>query len=111
MASAGSVTTSNGASCNDNYNLQETGPELSLNTNVDSNGNTSLGINYTIKLGGQKPTYIGSIQRIDCSRMLHVEEHKQTLELQRLQLEMQVLKAQLAEAKASNKPISTGDDW
>jgi len=111
MMLAGSITTSNGASCNDNYNLQETGPELSLNTNVDSYGNTSLGINYTIKLGGQKTTYIGSIQRIDCSQMLRVEQAKQNLELQRLQLEMEVLKAQLAAAKATNKPINTGDDW
>jgi hypothetical protein len=111
MASAGSITTSNGASCNDNYNLQETGPELSLNTSTDSYGNASVGIQYTIKLGGNKPTYSGSIQRIDCSQMLRVEQAKQNLELQRLQLEMKVLKAQLAAAKASNKPISTGDDW
>jgi len=111
MMLAGSITTSNGASCNDNYNLQEAGPELSLNTSTDSYGNASVGINYTIKLGGQKPTYIGSIQRIDCSRMLRTEQAKQSLELQKMQLEMELLKAQLAAAKATNKPISTGDDW
>ena len=112
MVSAGSITTSNGARCDDNYNFNEnTGEtvEFGLNTNA-STGETSLSLTYKIELGGKKRTYGGSITRLDCSRMLYVEERKQELELQQMQLEIKLLKEQLA---AAQKPQSTqsSDDW
>ena len=113
MVSAGSITTSNGARCDDNYNFNNTNSgenvEFGINTNT-ATGETSLSLVYKIDIGKKKRTYNGSITRLDCSRMLYVEERKQELELQQMQLEIKLLKEQLANAQ---KPQSTqsSDDW
>lgn len=113
MAAAGSITTSNGASCNDNYNFNNTNSgeniEFGINTNA-STGETSLSLTYKLDIGGKKRIYNGSVNRIDCSRMLYVEERKQELELQQMQLEIKLLKEQLAAAQQSQS-IQSSDDW
>lgn len=113
MASAGSITTSNGASCNDNYNFNNTDSgesvEFGINTNT-STGDTSLSLTYKIDIGKKKKVYSGGVNRLDCSRMLYVEERKQELELQQMQLEVKLLKEQLRKAQAE-ATVTSSDDW
>lgn len=108
-ASAGSITTSNGASCNDDYrDNQDTGRsfEVYADTNVNTN-DTQIGFKYTIQLGKQK--YVDTpITRLDCSRLYDLELQKQQLELQRLRAELAALKAA---AKAGNTVVTQQDDW
>lgn len=108
-ASAGSITTSNGASCNDDYRSNEdTGRsfEVYADTNVKTN-DTQIGFKYTIQLGKQK--YINKpITRLDCSHLYDLELQKQQLEVQRLRAELAALKAA---AKAGNTVATQQDDW
>ena len=114
-ALAGSVTTSNGASCNDNYNFNkvDSGRSVEFNARTNDRGNSEFSLTYKIDLGGKRTLYNGSINTLDCTRMLQTEERKQELELQRMQLEIKILKEQLANAEAQNKPqsIQSSDDW
>ena len=114
MALAGSITTSNGASCNDSYNQQQNvGPELSLNSSMTEGGDVNVGVSYKITFKPKnRKVYDGDIQRVDCYNMLKVEEKKQQIELQRMQLELELLKAQVAQAKRnSDVTLLEGDDW
>lgn len=109
-ASAGSITTSNGASCNDSYNYANNDNQsVSFGSDSDYNGNVSFNVKYTYSFGGNK-RHFGYTQRINCGTLLHIEEQKQQLELQRLQLQVAQLQRQLQDSTSSNT-LTTSDDW
>lgn len=109
MAMAGSITTSNGARCDDNYNLNHrSNRSVEFSSSVDTNGNAEFGVSYRIELG-KKKVYNGTITRLDCNKLLDIEERKQLIELQRMQMEIELLRKQLEAAK--KQTTNASDDW
>jgi len=104
MASASSISTSNGAGCTSNL---ETGQSIEFGTKV--NPYTEEGevfVQMKIVLGQNK------IKTPDCNKLFEIEVEKQALELQKAKLQLELLKAQIEAAKANaNETVNTGDDW
>jgi len=100
-ASNQSVTTSNGSGCTNN---QSTGQTMSVGTEVNSDSQSATAfVKLEWELGRDK------IPRIDCDRLFNIELAKQELELEKLRLELQIMKDKIA--KSGSTEITTGDDW
>jgi hypothetical protein len=105
MASANSysITTSNGAGCTQNEN---TGRSLEFGADMNTYTNEgTVSFTYNIQLGRDK------LKTIDCSRMYDIEVSRQQNELERQRLELQLLRTQIAQAKAEKREITSSDDW
>jgi hypothetical protein len=105
MASANSysITTSNGAGCTQNENTGRS-VEFGADMNTYTNEGT-VSFTYNIQLGRDK------LKTIDCSRMYDIEVSRQQNELERQRLELQLLRTQIAQAKAEKRKITSSDDW
>ena len=100
-ASNQSVTTSNGSGCTNN---QSTGQTMSVGTEVDSDSQSATAfVKLEWELGRHK------IPQIDCDRLFNIELAKQELELEKLRLELKIMKDKIA--KSGSAEITTGDDW
>jgi hypothetical protein len=100
-ASNQSVTASNGSGCTNN---QSTGQTMSVGTEVDSDSQSATAfVKLEWELGRDK------IPKIDCDRLFNIELAKQELELEKLRLELQIMKDKIA--KSGSTEITTGDDW
>ena len=108
--SAGSITTSNGASCNDSYNnSHQTDQSVTFGTSSNFDGDVSFNVQYQVQFGGTKRNY-GYTKRIDCNHLLQLEEQRQQLELQRLKTQVAMLQKQL-QGTTGTDTVTTGDDW
>lgn len=102
-----SINTANNSSCNQN---ESTGRSVEFNTKLDSfTNNATIGFTYRIELGGSKLT------KIDCNRLYNIEIASQQLELEKARMELELLKAQIAQTKqnlieGNPAPISA-NDW
>ena len=100
-ASNQSITTSNGSGCTNN---QSTGQTMSVGTEVDSDSQSATAfVKLEWELGRHK------IPQIDCDRLFNIELAKQELELEKLRLELKIMKDKIA--KSGSAEITTGDDW
>lgn len=77
---------------------------MSIGTEVDSetDGVTAF-VKMTWVLGQHK------IPQIDCDKLFNIELAKQELELEKLRLELQIMKDKIA--KSGSTEVTTGDDW
>lgn len=101
------VRSSDGAGCSQNETNKgqmEFGTEMNTATQEGS-----VFAKWTIQLGGKK------VARIDCNRLFNITVASQQLELEKARLELDLLRAQIAAAKAAadrgEVAASTGDDW
>jgi hypothetical protein len=102
-ASSQSVTTSNGSGCS---NSKDTGHTMSVGTEVNSDNQSATAfVKLEWTLGQSK------IPTINCNKLFNIEVAKQRLELEKLQLELELMKAKIANAKNTNETINTVDDW
>jgi len=93
-----SVTTSNGSACTQN---EETAATMEFGTELDTiTQQGKVFAKWVFKIGQEDLT------KIDCSLMYANEVERQTLELERLKMEIKMLKSQL------NPTLpASGDDW
>mgnify|MGYP003143911139 CR=1 FL=1 len=105
------VHTSTGAACSQSLN---TGKHLESGLSATDTGGVAAFFKVVMVLDMHK------LNRIDCTEMYKNEVSKQSIELEKMQIELQMLKDQLAqqlESKDNKEPsdnvvfISNGDDW
>lgn len=106
LASASSnsytVNSSDGASCSQN---EQSGSQVEFGTDLDSVTNEGrVFVKWVVKVGHE------DLSKIDCSRLYNIEVQMQELQLDRLKMEIAMLKAQLANPNSKDLPAS-GDDW
>ena len=89
-----SFRTSNGAECSTS---RETGQDLSFGTfgreEDDGRYNQGVYMQYTIKLGQER-------SKIDCNRLFNLEVERQTIEIQKLKAELDLLKSQTTKSNS-----------
>jgi len=99
LASSYSVTTSTGGGCTQN---EETATTIEVGTELDTltqRGKVFAKWVYKVPLA--------DTNKLDCTVMYDNEVQKQSMELERMQMEIAVLRKQLI----ANKSPVTGDDW
>ena len=106
------VRTSTGAECQTSL---DTGKYMNIGTyavNEDSNSvtNNDVGVyaNLTVMLGRDK------IQRVNCNKLYDLQAQRDSVEIQRLQEEIALMKAQTEAMLAAGKEATVtpaGDDW
>jgi len=111
MASADSynVQTSDGAGCSQN---ESTGRSVEFGANVNTfTQEAEVSVMYKIELGKKKLRR----NRVNCNDLYDISLRRQNLQLRREQLEIELLRIQLANAKAQNNnnnaTITSSDDW
>jgi len=111
MASADSynVQTSDGAGCSQN---ESTGRSVEFGANVNTfTQEAEVSVMYKIELGKKKLRR----NRVNCNDLYDISLRRQNLQLRREQLEIELLRVQLANAKAQNNnnnaTITSSDDW
>jgi cell shape-determining protein MreC len=107
MASADSysVQTSDGAGCSQNEN---TGRSIEFGADVNTyTQETNLSVMYRVELGKR------NLRQVDCNQLYDISLRRQNLQLQREELEIELLRVQLANARERNNSnaITDGDDW
>jgi cell shape-determining protein MreC len=107
MASADSysVQTSDGAGCSQNEN---TGRSIEFGADVNTyTQETNLSFMYRVELGKR------NLRQVDCNQLYDISLRRQNLQLQREELEIELLRVQLANARERNNSnaITDGDDW
>jgi len=106
-ANSYSVTTSNGGGCSSSTQAT-TGRSFEVGTTYDSfTGNGTASIMYVIQLGKKKM----EVESIDCNAMYKNETRKQELELMKLEMQIELLKAQAAATLNGTTKLSIGNDW
>jgi hypothetical protein len=79
---------------------------MSVGTEVNSDNQSATAfVKLEWTLGQSK------IPTINCNKLFNIEVAKQRLELEKLQLELELMKAKIANAKNTNETINTVDDW
>ena len=106
------VRTSTGAECQTSL---DTGRYMNVGTyavNEDNNGvsNNDVGVyaNLTVMLGRDK------IKRVNCNKLYDLQAQRDSVEIQRLQEEISLMKAQTEAMLAAGKEATVtaaGDDW
>ena len=106
------VRTSTGAECQTSL---DTGRYMNVGTyavNEDNNGvsNNDVGVyaNVTVMLGRDK------IKRVNCNKLYDLQAQRDSVEIQRLQEEIALMKAQTEAMLAAGKEATVtaaGDDW
>jgi len=106
------VRTSTGAECQTSL---DTGRYMNVGTyavNEDNNGvsNNDVGVyaNVTVMLGRDK------IKRVNCNKLYDLQAQRDSVEIQRLQEEISLMKAQTEAMLAAGKEATVtaaGDDW
>jgi hypothetical protein len=101
MAANSSVSTSNGARCTQN---EDSGHTVEIGTEINTETQKgSVFVKVVFKLGN------ADVTTLNCNRMYNNEVTKQELELEKLKMQINVLKAQLNQPKTDK--LITGDDW
>tara|TARA_R110000765_G_scaffold396380_1_gene490234 strand:- start:173 stop:532 length:360 start_codon:yes stop_codon:yes gene_type:complete len=101
MAASSSVSTSTGANCSQN---EDSGKSVEMGTELDTETQRgSVFIKMVFKLGN------ADVTTLNCNRMYNNEVQKQELELDKLKMQINLLKSQLNQTETGT--LVTGDDW
>ena len=97
------MNTSNGASCSQS---DVDGSQVEFGTELDTSSQRgSVFAKWVFKIGQDDAS------KIDCNRLYNNEVEMQELQLDRLKMEIALLKSQLANPEGNTSTLSSGDDW
>ena len=107
-ANSYNVRSENGTSCSQNDNSEGS----SVSTEVQHNTATLASrviVRYTYKFGNK------DVEKVDCNRLFNINVANQQLQLEKAQMEVELLKLQIAAAKSppttEELNFDGGDDW
>ncbi len=107
QADSYNVTTSNGSGCSQN---EASNKNFSFGSEFDTvSQQGKLVAKFTIELGKKS-------RKIDCNRLYNISVKREQLSLDKANIEIELLKAQLEALKSGKAPkeavgINNGDDW